>query len=55
MTPEHLKVLTDSIEHLLSLPFPMVDNWQTGLTNWEADRRHAIDALLEKICNENEK
>jgi len=49
MTAEQLKVLTDSIENLLKIQFPAIDNWNTGLGKWEMDRRNVIETLINKI------
>jgi len=44
-----LKVLVNSLERLLALPFPAHDGWSSGIVRWENDRRKAIDALITEV------
>ena len=46
---EELKVLVDGLERILKVQFPIHDNWNSGLTRWEKDRRNAIDTLISEI------
>jgi len=44
-----LKVLTDSLEEILTMQFPTHDAWNTGLTEWKKERSRSIDCLIESI------
>lgn len=46
---EDLKVLTDSLEEVLTIQFPAHDQWGTGHVEWWKARNKVVDLLAEQI------
>lgn len=46
---DELKVLTDSIEEILTIQFPAHDQWNSGHAEWHKERSRAIDCLIEQV------
>jgi len=49
MPSDELKVLTDSIERIMGMKFPFIDDYQIGREEWERQRDLTLSAMREAV------